>query len=55
MTVDPNGLSQEAYYFIGGLMRHVKGNVCDHQSAGQFLQTFGSGFEALVYIAWSGK
>ena len=22
---DPNGLSQEAYYFIGGLMRHVKG------------------------------
>ena len=22
---DPNGLSKEAYYFIGGIMRHIKG------------------------------
>ena len=22
---DPNGLSEEAYYFIGGIMRHIKG------------------------------
>ena len=22
---DPNGLSKEAYYFIGGIMKHIKG------------------------------
>ncbi len=34
---DPLGLSRDAYYFIGGLMRHIKGNDCDHQSPGKFL------------------
>ena len=22
---DPNGLSQEAYYFLGGILKHIKG------------------------------
>ena len=26
---DPNGLSQEAYYFIGGLMRHTRTNMLE--------------------------
>ena len=40
---DPNGLSQEAYYFIGGLMRQVNS-----------YKRLVPGFEAPVYIAWSG-
>ena len=33
------GLSKTAYYFMGGIMRHI------NQSAGQFLQTFGAGIQ----------
>ena len=35
---DPNGLSREGYYFIGGLMKHMKAITCITQSDGQFVQ-----------------
>ena len=41
---DPNGLSEEAYYFIGGIMRHIKGNGSHYESAGEFLQASGTRF-----------
>ena len=35
------GLSQDAYYFIGGLMKHVYSMTAIDKSAGKFLQTTG--------------
>ena len=51
---DPNGLSQEAYYFIGGLMRHVKGMCAITNPLVNSYKRLVPGFEAPVYIAWSG-
>ena len=51
---DSNGLSQEAYYFIGGLMRHVKGMCAITNPLVNSYKRLVPGFEAPVYIAWSG-
>ena len=34
---DKLGLSEEAYYFIGGIMKHMKGGDGHHQSNRQFI------------------
>jgi len=53
---DPNnnhGLSQEALYFIGGLMRHAKGLAAITNPLVNSYKRLTSGYEAPVYIAWS--
>lgn len=48
-----NGLSQEAYWFMGGLMKHVKGICAVTNPLVNSYKRLKPGFEAPVYIAWS--
>lgn len=50
---DPNGLSKEAYYFIGGLMKHIKGMAAITNPLVNSYKRMVPGYEAPVYIAWS--
>ncbi|MCD7980711.1 MAG: type I glutamate--ammonia ligase [Clostridiales bacterium] len=52
---DANGLSREAYYFIGGLMKHVYGMCAVTNPLVNSYKRLVSGFEAPVHIAWSVK
>lgn len=52
---DVYGLSQEAYYFIGGLMKHVYGMSAITNPLVNSYKRLVSGFEAPVHIAWSIK
>lgn len=52
---DKNGLSQEAYYFIGGLMKHMKAITCITNPTVNSYKRFVPGYEAPVHIAWSAK
>lgn len=47
------GLSQEAYYFIGGLMKHVKGMAAITNPLVNSYKRLVPGYEAPIYIAWS--
>ena len=54
---DPDGemgLSKEAYYFIGGLMKHVKGMAAVTNPLVNSYKRLVPGYEAPIYIAWSG-
>lgn len=48
-----NGLSREAYYFMGGLMKHVKGICAVTNPIVNSYKRLKQGFEAPVYVAWS--
>lgn len=50
---DELGLSQEAYWFIGGLMKHIKGMAAVTNPLVNSYKRLLPGFEAPVYIAWS--
>lgn len=53
---DPSGelgLSQEAYYFIGGIMKHMKGMTAITNPLINSYKRLVPGYEAPVYIAWS--
>lgn len=50
---DPAGLSSEAYYFIGGLMRHIKGMCAITNPLVNSYKRLVPGFEAPVHISWS--
>lgn len=50
---DTNGLSKEAYYFIGGIMRHIKGMAAITNPLVNSYKRLVPGFAAPVYIAWS--
>jgi Glutamine synthetase len=53
---DPDGknkLSREAYYFMGGLLKHVKGICAVTNPLVNSYKRLKPGFEAPVYIAWS--
>lgn len=50
---DEKGLSQEAYYFIGGLIEHVKGMTIITNPLVNSYKRFVPGFEAPMHIAWS--
>lgn len=50
---DALGLSREAYYFIGGLMRHIKGMAAVTNPLVNSYKRLVPGFEAPVFIAWS--
>ncbi len=52
---DFNGLSKEAYYFMGGLMEHIKAITCITNPTVNSYKRFVPGYEAPVYISWSAK
>lgn len=52
---DPNGLSETAYYFIGGLMKHISALTAIVNPLVNSYKRLVPGFEAPVYVAWSGK
>ena len=48
------GLSKEAYFFIGGIMKHIKGMTAITNPIVNSYKRLVPGYEAPVYIAWSG-
>lgn len=52
---DSNGISQEAYYFIGGLMKHMKAISFITNPIVNSYKRLIPGYEAPFYIAWSAK
>lgn len=52
---DINGLSREGYYFIGGLMKHMKAITCITNPTVNSYKRFIPGYEAPVYMGWSAK
>lgn len=54
---DPRGmgLSQEAYYFLGGLMAHAYSYTAITNPTVNSYKRLVPGFEAPVYIAWAGR
>lgn len=52
---DEKGLSKEAYWFIGGIMKHIKGMSAVLNPLVNSYKRLVPGFEAPVYIAWSEK
>ena len=50
---DEHGLSQEAYYFIGGLMKHIKAITFITNPLVKSYKRLVPGYEAPTYIAWS--
>lgn len=52
---DQNGLSREAYYFMGGLMKHMKAITCITNPTVNSYKRFVPGYEAPVYMTWSAK
>jgi len=50
---DAMGLSREAYYFIGGLMKHIKGMASITNPLVNSYKRLVPGFEAPAFIAWS--
>lgn len=50
---DSNGLSKEAYYFIGGILKHAKGMTAITNPLINSYKRLVAGFEAPIYIAWS--
>lgn len=55
---DPNGqhqLSQDALYFIGGLLKHARGMAAITNPLVNSYKRLVPGYEAPVYVAWSPK
>ena len=52
---DPNGIGKEAYYFIGGIMKHMKAVSFITNPVVNSYKRLVPGYEAPVYIAWSAK
>ena len=50
---DPCGLSREAYYFIGGLLKHIKGLTAVGNPLVNSYQRLVPGYDAPNFIAWS--
>ncbi len=53
---DPSGdyqLSEEAHYFIGGLLKHARGLACISNPLVNSYKRLVPGYEAPVYVAWS--
>lgn len=52
---DPNGLSQEAYYFLGGLLRHIRAMTLILNPLVNSYKRLVPGYEAPTYIVWSAR
>lgn len=50
---DQNGISQEAYYFMGGLMKHIQAITCITNPIVNSYKRLVPGYEAPVYRGWS--
>ena len=50
---DPQGLSKEAYWFIGGILRHVRGMTAITNPLVNSYKRLVNGYEAPAHIAWS--
>lgn len=50
---DSNGLSKEAYYFIGGIMKHMRAMSAITNPIVNSYKRLVPGYEAPTYIAWS--
>lgn len=50
---DALGLSREAYWFMGGILKHIKGMAAITNPLVNSYKRLVPGFEAPVYIAWS--
>lgn len=50
---DPLSLSREAYYFIGGLLEHIRGITAIANPIINSYKRLVPGYEAPVYVAWS--
>jgi len=50
---DPNFMTKEAYYFLGGLMKHVKGITAVANPLVNSYKRLASGIEAPAYVSWS--
>jgi len=51
----PEGLSLDCLYYVGGLMKHIKAITAIANPTVNSYKRLVSGFEAPVYIAWSGR
>lgn len=52
---DERGLSKEAYYFIGGILKHIKAISFITNPLVNSYKRLVPGYEAPVYVAWSAK
>lgn len=52
---DPNGLSQDAYYFLGGIFRHIKAMTLILNPLVNSYKRLVPGYEAPTCIAWSAR
>lgn len=52
---DEFGLSKEAYYFIGGILKHMKGMTAITNPLVNSYKRLVPGYEAPVHIAWSAR
>lgn len=52
-VTDSLGLSKEAYYFIGGIMKHMKGMTAIMNPLVNSYKRLVPGYEAPIYVAWS--
>lgn len=52
-AADKAGLSKEAYYFIGGIMKHMKAMTAITNPLVNSYKRLVPGYEAPVYMAWS--
>ncbi|MDO4619150.1 MAG: type I glutamate--ammonia ligase [Lachnospiraceae bacterium] len=50
---NPNGLSREAYYFIGGILKHMKGITALTNPLVNSYKRLVPGYEAPCFLAWS--
>jgi glutamine synthetase len=53
--IDPLGLSQDAYYFIAGVMKHARANAAITNPTINSYKRLVTGYEAPCYVAWSGS
>ncbi|MCR5250485.1 MAG: type I glutamate--ammonia ligase [Lachnospiraceae bacterium] len=51
----PDGISREARWFIGGIMRHIKGMTAILNPLVNSYKRLVPGFDAPVWISWSGE
>ncbi|MCD8325525.1 MAG: type I glutamate--ammonia ligase [Lachnospiraceae bacterium] len=49
---DENGLSKEAYYFMGGILKHVKGMCAITNPLVNSYKRLVPGYEAPIYLTW---
>ena len=52
---DKNGLSRDGYYFMCGLLKHMKAITCITNPTVNSYKRFVPGYEAPVYISWSAR